>query len=201
VPSSSIPSSSDKTAAQHISAIILAGGEGSRVDFNDKGLLQWRDRALVDHVIECIRPQVDDLVISANRHIEQYQTRGFHVVEDLLPDFAGPLAGIAACHTHINSDFVLTVPCDMPLLPADLVSRLRIAIGQGNTDCAVARDGTYSQYLVALYRNTALLALPDALRDGIRAVRQWQKRIHTVTVDFADEATCFGNFNTIGQLD
>jgi len=186
VPSSSIPSSSDKTAAQHISAIILAGGEGSRVDFNDKGLLQWRDRALVDHVIECIRPQVDDLVISANRH---------------MPDFAGPLAGIAACHTHINSDFVLTVPCDMPLLPADLVSRLRIAIGQGNTDCAVARDGTYSQYLVALYRNTALLALPDALRDGIRAVRQWQKRIHTVTVDFADEATCFGNFNTIGQLD
>jgi molybdopterin-guanine dinucleotide biosynthesis protein A len=185
---------------QRVSAIILAGGQGSRVDSRDKGLLQWRGRALIDHTIENLRPQLGTIVISANRHIEQYRQRGFAVVMDQLPDFPGPLAGIAAAFAHTSSDFVLTVPCDMPLLPKDLVSRLLSAFEQDDIDCAVAHDGTYSQYLVALYRSSALPGLPDALNEGVRAVKHWQQRIHCRMMDFADEAACFENFNTLGDL-
>lgn len=163
-------------------------------------MLQWQGHALIDQVIARIHPQVKSIVISANRHIDQYQQRGFPVAVDQLPDFAGPLAGIASCLALIDSEFVLTVPCDMPLLPPDLVSRLQQAIAQHNADCAVAMDGTHSQYLVALYRRTALLVLPQVLNEGVRAVKQWQQWIRGVTVDFSDEAACFGNFNTPGQL-
>jgi molybdopterin-guanine dinucleotide biosynthesis protein A len=194
------PQASDKPS-QHVSAIILAGGEGSRVGYRDKGLLVWRGRQLIDHVIENLRTQVDAIVISANRHIEQYQQRGFAVVADVMPDFSGPLAGIAAAYAQINADYVLTVPCDMPQLPRDLAARLLSAITHDGIDCAVAQDGTYSQYLVALYRSSALLQLPDALDEGVRAARQWQQRIRSVTVDFSDQAACFGNFNTLGQFD
>jgi molybdenum cofactor guanylyltransferase len=183
-----------------LAAIILAGGQGSRVSFQDKGLLQWRDRALIDHVIARIHPHVENIVISANRHVTEYQQRGFPVVVDQPPDFAGPLAGIVSCLAHIDSEFVLTVPCDMPLLPSDLVQRLQHTIAQNNADCVVAFDGSYSQYLVALYRHKALLALPQALNEGVRAVRHWQQRIRAVTADFSDEAACFGNFNTLAQL-
>jgi len=197
--SSSSTTPSDKPASI-VGAIILAGGQGSRVGFQDKGLLQWQGHALIDQVIARIHPQVKSIVISANRHIDGYQQRGFQVIADQLPDFAGPLAGIASCLALVDSELVLTVPCDMPLLPSDLVLRLQQAITQNNADCAVAMDGSHSQYLVALYRRTALLALPQALNEGVRAVRHWQQRIHAVTVDFSDEAACFGNFNTPGQL-
>lgn len=193
-------SPSSNTSAR-IGAIILAGGQGSRVEYRDKGLLQWRNRALIDHVIESVRPQVDVIVISANRHVAEYQQRGFPVAVDTLPDFAGPLAGIAACHAQLNTDFVLTAPCDMPLLPADTVARLLGGLSRSGADCAVAQDGSYSQYLVALYRSDALRALPAALNDGVRAVRHWQQRIRSVAVDFSDQAAGFGNFNTLVQLD
>lgn len=163
-------------------------------------MLQWQGHALIDQVIARIRPQVKSIVISVNRHIDQYQQRGFPVAADQLPDFEGPLAGIASCLALVDSEFVLTVPCDMPLLPADLVARLQQVIEHDNADCAVAMDGTHSQYLVALYRRTALLVLPLVLSEGVRAVKHWQQRIHGVTVDFSDEAASFGNFNTPGQL-
>lgn len=162
--------------------------------------MPWRGRQLIDHVIANLQPQVDAIVISANRHIEQYQQRGFDVVADLMPGFCGPLAGIAAACARITADFVLTIPCDMPQLPGDLVARLQSAIAHDGIDCAVAHDGTYSQYLVALYRSSVLLQLPHALDEGVRAARQWQQRIRSVVVDFSDQAACFGNFNTLGQL-
>jgi len=192
---------SDKTILPGVTAIVLAGGQGARVGFQDKGLLQWRDRALIDHVIARIQPQVENIIVSANRHILEYQQRGFLVVSDQQPDFAGPLAGITSCLALVDTEFVLTVPCDMPLLPSDLISRLQRVIPQDSVvDCTVATDGSYCQYLVALYRRTALLALPQALEDGVRAVKHWQQRIRAVTVDFSDAAACFGNFNTLEQL-
>lgn len=188
------------SSRSRISAIVLAGGEGSRVGYRDKGLLPWKGRPLIDWVIDCIRPQTSDIVISANRHLEQYRMRGFAVISDTLPDFAGPLAGIAGGHAQVRGELVLTVPCDMPLLPPDLVSRLQQALEHGNADAAIAFDGSHTQYLVALYRNHVLKALPDVMNEGVRAVKHWLARVDHVIVDFSAEASCFGNFNTLDHV-
>ena len=95
---------------QNIDAIILAGGQGLRMGGHDKGLKTWQSRPLIEHVIERIAPQVDNLHISANRNLPAYQKLGYPVHTDTKPDFLGPLAGIAACAPYCESDWVLIAP-------------------------------------------------------------------------------------------
>ncbi len=104
----------------------------------DKGLVCYRGKPLVDWVIGCLRPQVDELLISANRNLGEYSSRGYRVVPDSLPDFQGPLAGVLACWGVAQNEWMLSVPCDVPRLPVDLVDRLfEGAIGK---EAVFARD-------------------------------------------------------------
>jgi len=180
-----------------ISAIILAGGLGSRVGYRNKGLLPWNNRPMVDWVIDVVRKQVDEIVISANGDIDQYQARGYTVVSDEMENYSGPLAGIASCFAQAHGELILTAPCDMPLLPANLVFRLLTSLQQSGADVALANDGAHAQYLVALYRRSALETLPVALHDGVRAVRHYLDRLNTTVVDFSDQAHCFDNLNSL----
>jgi molybdenum cofactor guanylyltransferase len=183
-------------SAISISAIVLAGGKGSRVGFRNKGLLLWNDWALIDWVLDRVGDQVDDIVISANADIAEYSMRGYPVVEDANVD-AGPLAGIDSCLVKTQGDYVLTVPCDTPQLPYDLVARLQHGLLDTSVDVAVADDGTYKQYLVALYRREALKQLRPALQQGVRAVRDFQAQLATCPVDFSDCADAFANLNEL----
>jgi len=103
--------------ATTITATILAGGRGKRMGETDKGLQPLRDRSLVEWVLECIDPQVDELLIIANRNLERYLEFGYPVLSDRIADFAGPLAGLHAGLSQARSELVLAVPCDTPLLP------------------------------------------------------------------------------------
>jgi len=111
-----------------ITAVILAGGRGTRMGGADKGLVNYQDKPgephkpMVAHVLERIQPQVDHVIINANRHLDQYQHFGVPVVTDANDQFDGPLAGMQAGMHHATTDWILSVPCDSPLLPLDLVS-------------------------------------------------------------------------------
>ena len=111
-----------------VTAVILAGGRGQRMGEADKGLQPLRGRSLVRWVLECIDPQVDELLIIANRNLDRYLELGYPVLRDRIPDFAGPLAGLHAGLAAARTDLVIAVPCDTPLLPGELVSRLVTAL-------------------------------------------------------------------------
>jgi len=121
-----------------VTGVVLAGGRGQRMGEADKGLQPLRGRSLVEWVLERVDPQVDDLLIIANRNLERYLELGYPVLRDRIPDFAGPLAGLQAGLTQTRSELVLLVPCDTPLLPADLVSRLAAALRQADAEVANA---------------------------------------------------------------
>ncbi|MDX1498194.1 MAG: molybdenum cofactor guanylyltransferase, partial [Salinisphaeraceae bacterium] len=104
-----------------ITAYILAGGQGSRMGGADKGLLSLHGRPLVEHVIDRIQPQVDQLKIIANRNQATYKEHGLPVLADILPDYAGPLVGMLTGLTDCETDYALFVPADAPNLPHDLV--------------------------------------------------------------------------------
>src|SRR6476659_4895176 len=129
--------------ATTVTAVILAGGRGQRMGEVDKGLQPLRGRGLVEWVLERIDPQVDELLIIANRNLERYLELGYPVVRDRIPDFAGPLAGL---HTGL----ILVVPCDTPLLPDDLVSRLQEALQTADADAAVARTDQRAHAVICL---------------------------------------------------
>ena len=178
-----------------ISAIILAGGQGQRVGGADKGLLPWQDRPRVNHVIERLSPQVDELVISANRNLEAYASLATKVIRDELADFQGPLAGLDAAIAHCQYELVLVVPCDCPTLPLDLAPRLASPLLADEADLSYVFDGQYKQPLFSVLRRELQGELKHYLEQGGRSVRGWHESLRTQPVDFSDQAEAFINLN------
>jgi molybdopterin-guanine dinucleotide biosynthesis protein A len=178
-----------------VSGIILAGGRGSRAGGVDKGLLPWQQSTRVEAVLQGLRPQVDDIIISANRNLERYRELGFTVVEDQLPDYQGPLAGIAACLPECRHPLVIVVPCDSPQLPQDLAARLLAPLEDEGVDLSFASDGVRGQYLFTAIRKKCRPSLLECLAAGERSVRNWHRRLQCKVVDFSDRAAFFKNLN------
>ena len=183
-----------------ITGVVLAGGLGRRLGGVDKGLQELRGRPLVAHVIERFAPQVDELLINANRNRERYAAFGQRVVADLIPDFAGPLAGLHAALSAAAHPLVATAPCDSPFLPGDLVSRLFSALTVANASLAVARTFDQPHPVFCLCQRGVLPHLSDFLAGGGRKVDRWYATLDVVEVAFDDEAEAFANINTREEI-
>lgn len=183
-----------------VTAVILAGGRGQRMGEADKGLQLLRGRGLVEWVLECIDPQVDELLIIANRNLERYLALGYPVLRDRMPDFAGPLAGLHAGLTQARSQLVIAVPCDTPLLPDDLVSRLQAALQQANADAAVARTAERVHSVICLCKVSLVDHLAAFMESGGRKVGDWHATLNVVYVDFDERPERFRNVNTMDEL-
>lgn len=184
-----------------ITGVVLAGGEGRRMGGADKGLQRLKGRALAERVLERLRPQVGQVLISANRNLDQYREFGYPVVEDLTPDHAGPLAGIQAAMNRAATPLLLSAPCDSPLLPADLARRLGAALDAAAADIAVPRAGGRVHRAFCLVRRQLLPRLDAFLAGGGRRLGHWHESLHAVEVDFEDCAEAFGNINSLADLD
>jgi molybdopterin-guanine dinucleotide biosynthesis protein A len=185
---------------EKITGVILAGGMGRRMDGADKGLQDLRGQPLVAWAIDRLEPQVDHLLISANRNLAQYAAFGYPVLPDDIPDFAGPLAGLHAVLGHADTPLVASVPCDTPWLPVDLVARLLAALQENTAELAVARTPQRIQPLCCLMRRTVLPQLTRYLTAGGRKVMDWQASVNTVSVLFDGDADAFSNINTTEEL-
>jgi molybdopterin-guanine dinucleotide biosynthesis protein A len=183
-----------------VSGIVLAGGQGSRMGGVDKGLQPFRGQPMVAHVVARLAPQVDELLINANRNPEAYARFGHRVVADEIPGFAGPLAGFERGLTHATGDLVVTVPCDSPFLPHDLVARLRERLEAADAEIAVARTGDQSHPVFCLMRRAVLASLRAFLGAGERKIDRWYAALRVEEVAFDDEADAFLNINTREEL-
>lgn len=163
----------------------------------DKGLLDYRGRPLVAHAIERLAPQVDTLLISANRNLENYVDFGYPVVTDASNERLGPLAGIEAGLRACATPWLAVCPCDCPDLPLDLVARLMAGIGQAALAVAATPAGVHPTFM--LCRRDCLPALENALAAGERRLRDWCRAQGASEVNFAAEAA-FRNLNTPGDL-
>ena len=183
-----------------ISAIILSGGQATRMNGVDKGLVQLQQKPLIALVIARLQPQVDEILINANREIAQYEAFGLPVVKDENEEFIGPLAGFSLGLQHAKHDYVLTVPCDSPLLPLDLVERLLNGMTEALTDIAVASSDGNAHPVFCLMKKSVLPSLTAFLEQGERKVSAWQKSQKYIEVDFSDNSDGFINLNTFDDL-
>ena len=186
---------------ERITGVVLAGGLGRRMGGVDKGLVVFGGRPMVERVIERLRPQVDELLINANRHADRYAAFGFPVVADEIAGFAGPLAGLHAALSRARHPLVATAPCDSPFLPADLVERLRAGLLGTGAQLAVARTFDQPHPVFCLCRRDLLPHLTAFLEDGGRKVGSWYAMLKVVEVRFDDEEAAFRNINTRQELD
>jgi molybdopterin-guanine dinucleotide biosynthesis protein A len=183
-----------------VTAILLAGGEGRRMGGQDKGLIQLRGKPLAEWVLTRVRPQVSEVLISANRNVEAYAALGYPVVRDKTEGYVGPLAGIARGLLDAKTELVLSVPCDTPFLPDDLVARLYAALANGEHDLAVPLAAGRTQNAICLMRRRVGSNLAIFLSQGGRKVQDWQAGLKLAVTDFSDEAAFFVNINNPEQL-
>lgn len=188
------------TASPAITGLVLAGGRGTRMGGADKGLISWQGAALIETVLTDLRPQVDRILISANRHHDCYARFGHPVIADAVADFQGPLAGMLVGMAQATTPLLMVVPCDCVAVPADLVQRLTTALLTQQADLAVAHDGQRLQLLHALLRTRLHGALQRYLESGERRVGGWYQSLRMATVDCSDVADLFLNLNTPQDL-
>ena len=192
-----------------ITAVILAGGRGSRMGGVDKGLQNFNGMPLVLHTLMRLSPQVGSLMINANRNLSAYESFGVDVWPDStgMGEFAGPLAGFVTAMERCETPYLLTVPCDTPLFPTDLVTRLSEAMTREHADFAVAaaiEEGQLRPQPVFCLMSTDMLqSLLAFTRSGGRKIDAWTAQHTTVVVPFnlpTDDANAFANANTLAEL-
>ena len=185
-----------KPDRSNITAVVLAGGRGRRMGGKDKGLVELDGRPLIEHIINAITPQVDAIIINANRNQQIYADYGQPVINDNMEDYQGPLAGFAAALSACSSEYIMTLPCDGPYVPADLAKRLCNTLIENDAEIAVAHDGHRMQPVYALIHRSLLPSLQAFLDAGDRKIDLWYARHDTALADFSDVMETFFNINT-----
>ena len=195
-----------------ITGIVLAGGRGSRMGGVDKGLQLYNGIALAKHAIEQLQPQVGHLLINANRNLEIYQAWGSPVSADVLmdgiTDFAGPLAGFLIGLQHCTTPYLMTVPCDTPRFPSDLVRRLADALSQQDAEIAMVsspdEEGVLRhQPVFCLMKRDLVESLKTFTDAGGRKIGAWAAQHKLVRINFNevyDDPKAFYNANTLEDL-
>jgi molybdopterin-guanine dinucleotide biosynthesis protein A len=184
-----------------ITGLILAGGRGSRMGGVDKGLQLFQGVPLAQHAFGRLSPQVGRVMINANRNLEVYRAMGVAVYSDGVPDFAGPLAGVLAGLDHCATPYLVTVPCDTPYFPHDLVGRLAAGLLGADIATAYSREGDElsPQPVFCLMKTSLRDSLRAFIDRGQRKTGLWARELGGARVIF-DDAAAFANFNTTAEL-
>lgn len=195
-----------------ITAVVLAGGRGSRMGGVDKGLQNFNGTPLALHSLLRLQMQsgglVGEVMINANRNLAAYEAFGVPVWPDTLGDFPGPLAGFLTALERCETPYLLTVPCDTPLFPLDLAERLASALASEGADIAMAaapeEDGQMrTQPVFCLIRTDLLASLAVFVQGGGRKIDTWTGQHKTAVVSFdrpGDDPKAFFNANTLAEL-
>jgi molybdopterin molybdotransferase len=194
-----MPTAPDKD----VTAIVLAGGQGKRMGSVDKGLQPFKGKPFIAHVLEKIACQAGTILISANRHLTQYQAYGYPVYPDTVAGFPGPLAGFLTGLTHCQTPYLATAPCDTPFLHDALIKKLKTALIETDADIAVATTmeagTTKLQSVFTVMKSHLAPSLAAYLKAGNHKLGLWFDTLKTVTVPFA-EKEAFININTLAEL-
>ncbi len=197
--------------APGITGLILAGGRGSRMGGIDKGLQNFRGLPLALQTLMRLQLQshpLQEVLINANRNLSAYESLGVPLWPDSIDGFAGPLAGFLTGLERCETPLLLTVPCDTPLFPLDLVQRLYQAMAEQNADMAMAAaseaDGTVrAQPVFCLLKIELLESLVKFTQGGGRKIDAWTGQHRCAIVPFelpGDSAQAFANANTLAEL-
>lgn len=185
-------------AESQVTGVVLAGGKASRMGGRDKGLMMLDGKQLWRHVADRLYPQVNRIVISANRNLEIYRASGLPVMADTLSDFPGPLAGMLSVMQQTDDEWFLFCPCDTPFIPDNLV--VRLAAERQQAAVVWVHDGDRDHPAIALAHRSLAPHIADYLAKGERRVMVFMRQVGGHSIDFSDMISAFRNMNTPEDL-
>ena len=184
-----------------VTGVVLAGGLARRMNKQDKGLIIFRNKAMVSYAVEAMSQVAETVLINANRNLSEYRKFGYQVISDQTDTFDGPLAGVLSAMTHASAEtnIICVIPCDSPLIKAEHLQKLLTALTE-NIDIAVAFDGERMQPVVFALKKSLQASLQDYLQQGNRKIDLWLEQHRLVKVDFSQDSEIFLNINTLSEL-
>lgn len=185
-------------ANQGITGVILAGGQGRRMGGQDKGWVAYQGKPMIEHIFERLSPQVDEVIIVANRNLDAYAKLGVPVVADFVEGFQGPLIGIATGLQQARFEHVVFVPCDGPFISSELVKSFIEQYERFKKSVIVASDGVRLQPMVVMLQKNLLADLQQALEAGERKPDRWYASVGMDEVILSPQS--LHNFNTPEQM-
>ena len=182
------------------SILLLAGGRGQRMGGQDKGLLEWRGRPLIEHLQRLVRPLTDDLLISCNRNHDRYAPYADHLVSDDSPDFPGPLAGIRAGLAAAHNEHLLVLPCDVPNIDVRLLTDLRKTAQRNPRLPVMVRHGEFWEPLICIIPTYLRTEVEHAWHAGERSPRKILLQLGSVGLECPADDPRLANLNTPALL-
>jgi molybdenum cofactor guanylyltransferase len=179
-----------------LTIVILAGGRGSRMGGQDKGLLEWKGKPLIEHILQNITTVTHNVIINANRNTEVYQQYGHPVISDDIENYAGPLAGMLSALRSVDTPYVMTVPCDAPSMAPTMIEKFCDTHEKQQQMLYVAETDDGLQPVYAMINSSLTDNLAKYLAEGNRKTQGWLKENDAVVVHFDQQATSFFNINT-----
>ncbi len=177
-----------ETLNEIIPCVILAGGKGRRMGGKEKALIRLLDRPLLSYVLEKVSGKVAPIALNINTNFDDFQKFGYKIIKDPIKGHLGPLAGILASLNwakEINQDWVLTLPCDTPFLPKNLVQSMVEAKNKTpEVDLVVAKSRGFNHPVIALWKSDINNKLQNALNEGVRKIDIFTAQLKIAYVDF-----------------
>ncbi len=187
--------------SESITGMVLAGGLARRFNSEDKGLISLLDRPLVSYALDALIQIADPVIINANRNQALYEALGYQVISDLDQSFSGPLAGVLSVMRQVDTKLVFSVPCDCPLINAEILLRMTRTLKNEHADCCIPDDGERVHPVFLLIRTALQDDLAAYLHSGERKIDRWLEQHHLVKADCSDQPDVFLNVNTPEQLE
>ncbi len=178
-----------------ITGVILAGGLARRMGGIDKGLVELAGTPMCKLVIDLLGPQVNEVLLNANRNRKTYENFCVPVIEDQIEGYLGPLAGLASAMNFTKTPWIITAPCDGPFLNQDYVARMSTLVTKG-IDIVVASDAKRLQPTFMLVNTKLKRDLNKFLESGGRKIDLWFVKHGYAVADFSDSPDCFLNINS-----
>jgi len=184
-----------------ISAVVLAGGQGKRLGYQQKALVEYKGKPLIEWVLQALDPRIKNRWLNVNHAFSNYEVYSKKLYQDQQKGFLGPLSGMASAFDFCETEWVWFVPCDNPDIPTNLLSKLLEAHHANPAQLVVAFDGERIQPLYCLLHRSLQVPLQEAIEKGHLSVIRWIKERPHALADFSAEPhSCFANMNTLFQL-
>ncbi len=183
-----------------VSGLILAGGRGQRMQGRDKGWVRLANKPMIEWIIDRLQPQVDELIINANRTINRYKQLNYPVIEDEAKGFHGPLAGILSGLKACKNELLVYVPCDTPFFPDDLVASMLEKQQAASAEIVSISDGERTHPVFALIKTSLQQSLQEYLESGQRKIDCWYQQHDYQLLEYPGGQNFFENINTQEQL-
>ncbi len=185
--------------------VILAGGQSRRFGGGYKTLNKFNNMSILNRIIKNFKKLEMEIVLNVNSNEDQFLKTGLHLINDVLENFQGPLAGIFSSMKWVlenkkNIEWIFTSPSDTPFLSKSLVNKFLSTKYNSKTNIIIAKSFNKTHPVIGFWHVSLIKSLEEFLGTDNRKIMHWVEQQNYELLNFEDK-NYFFNINTQADLE